>query len=130
MAMAPGQGRLEVGAGPGEPDTGDGDGDGDGLGVADPDGVAERDGVGERLGCGLRHGLGWERTGLGADDVGPGKGFVTPVGWGAGTCGGRTRMYSASTPRNRPVSTTVEVRGRLLMRRLRSRGRCPGRRRR
>ena len=121
-----------MGVRPGEPDTGDGDGDGLGVadrdGVCDTDGVAERDGVGERLGRGLCDGLG-ERAGLGADGVGLGTEVGVPVGWAATrTDGGRTRMYSANTPRNTTASTMVEVRGRLLMRRPRSRGRCRGRR--
>ena len=119
-----------MGVRPGEPDTGDGDGLGVAAmdGAADTDGVAERDGVGERLGRGLCDGLG-ERTGLEADGVGLGTEVWVPVGWSAAVTGtGRTRMYSASTPRNTTASTMVEVRGRLLMRRLRSRGRCGGRR--
>jgi len=128
-AVAPDQGRLEVGDGPGEPDTGDDDE----LGVAATVGVAERDGVGERLGRGLCDGLG-ERAGLEADGVGLGTEVWVPVGWSAAVTGtGRTRMYSASTPRNATASTMVEVRGRLLtrclllMRCLRSGGRCGGR---
>jgi hypothetical protein len=129
-AMAPDQGRLEVDDGPGEPDVADGDGldVADTEGVADTGGVAERDGVGERLGRGLRDGPG-ERAGLGADGVGLGPEVGLPAGWAAAGIGaGRTRMYSASTPRNMTASTMVEVRGHLLMRHLRSRGRCGGRR--
>jgi hypothetical protein len=128
-AVAPDQGRLEVGDGPGEPDTGDDDELGVAAteGVADAVGVAERDGVGERLGRGLRDGLG-ERAGLEADGVGRGTEVWVPVGWSAAVTGtGRTRMYSASTPRNTTASTMVEVRGRLLTRCLRSGGRCGGR---
>jgi hypothetical protein len=129
-AMAPDQGRVEVGDGPGEPDTGDGEGLGvaDTEGVADTGGVAERDGVGERLGRGLRDGPG-ERAELETDGVGLGPEVGLPADWtAAGICTGRTRMYSANTPRNMTASTMVEMRGRLLMRRLRSRGRCRGRR--
>ena len=100
--MAPDQGRVEVGDDPGEPDTGDGDGLGvaDTEGVADTGGVAERDGVGERLGRGLRDGPG-ERAGLEADGVGLGPEVGLPADWAAAGIGtGRTRMYSASTPRN------------------------------
>jgi hypothetical protein len=126
-----------VGAGPADPDTGDGDGLGvtDADDVADADGVAERDWLGERLGRGrcdsLGDGLG-ERTGLGADGVGLGTVAGVPAGWvaAAGTGVGRTRKYSASTPRKTAVSTMVEVRGRLITRHPRSRARCRGRRRR
>lgn len=119
-----------MGVRPGEPDTGDGDGLGaaDRDGAADTDSVAEPDGVGERLGRGVRDGLG-ERDGLEADGVGLGTEVGVPADWAAtGTGTGRTRMYSANTPRNTTASTMVEVRGRLLMRRPRSRGRCRGRR--
>jgi hypothetical protein len=119
-----------VGVRPGEPDTGDGDGLGVAAmdGAADTDGVAERDGVGERLGRGLCDGLG-ERDGLETDGVGLVGEVGVPADWPASwTDTGRTRMYSANTPRNRTASTMVEVRGRLLIRRLRSRGRCRGRR--
>jgi hypothetical protein len=129
-AVAPDQGRLEVGDGPGEPDAGDGDGldVADTEGVADTGGVAERDGVGERLGRGLRDAPG-ERAGLRADGVGLDTEIGVPADWAAaGICAGRTRKYSASTPRNMTASTMVEVRGHLLMRHLRSRGRCRGRR--
>ena len=104
--MAPDQGRLEVGDGPGEPDTGDGDalGVADTEGVADTGGVAERDGVGERLGRGLRDGPG-ERAGLGADGVGLDTEVGLPAdGAAAGIGTGRTRRYSANTPRNMTAS--------------------------
>jgi hypothetical protein len=120
-----------VGAGPTELEIAEGDGLGvtDNEGEGDPDGVADRDGVGDRLGRGVRDGAG-ERAGLGgANGVLPGAGAGLLAGCtAAGTGVGRTRTYSASTPRNTAISTMVEVRGRLLTRHLRSRGRCPGRR--
>jgi hypothetical protein len=106
-------------------------GDPDGVGVADR--VDERDGVGERLGRGLREGRG-DGDGVYADAVGLGVVTGVTTVWAAGAGTGRTRMYSASTARNRPLSTMVEIRGRLpsrcLMRRLPSRGRYRGRPRR
>lgn len=107
----------------------DTDGAGDPDGVAERDRAGERDGAGERLGRDVRDGTG-ERAGMrGADDVVLGAGAGLLAGCtAAGTGVGRTRMYSASTPRNAAISTMVEVRGRLLTRRLRSPGRCPGRR--
>ena len=90
---------------------------GDGLSVLV--GVAVRDGAGDH------------------DRVGVGAGVLTgPVGVGVGFAGvpavagdaGRTTTYKASTPRNSPMSTMVDVRGRPLMTRLPSRGRCQARR--
>lgn len=46
-------------------------------------------------------------------------GWAGPAGASTGRTG-RTRMYRASTARNSPLSTMVEVRGRPLMRHLRS----------
>ena len=92
------------------------------------EGDGEADGEAERLGCGVRDGLG-DRVGLGADGVrlgvaaGPEAGGAALAG--AGT--GRTRKYSASTVRNTTASTMVEMRGRMLFRRLMTRLRSAGR---
>ena len=58
--------------------------------------------------------------------VGLSRGWTDP----AGAVVGLTHMYSTNTATNRPMSTSVETRGRLLMRHLRSRGPCRGRPRR
>ena len=90
-----------------------------GGGLAVLVGVAVRDGAGDHV------------------RVGVGNGVLTgPVGVGVGFAGvpavagdaGRTTTYKASTPRNSPMSTMVDVRGRHLMTRLPSPGRCQARR--
>ena len=118
------------------------------YGVGDPAGVANDDplGAGEGEPDGVTDGLG-VRDGLGDGEDGDGDGGREtgdgelgaglevpgfPPGWDApaGADTGRTRMYSASTARNRPEMTRVEVRGRPLMRHPRWPGRCQGRPRR
>lgn len=99
--------------------------------VTGREGVAERDDCGEGDECGVRDALG-DQVEAGPGGVGAGVvvelyagGAVVP---GAGT--GRTRKYTASTARNRMVSTMVEVRGLLVVRltgRPRPAGRCRGR---
>jgi hypothetical protein len=79
-----------------------------GDGLAGPEGLAVRDGLGDRDGVGVADGV----TG-GTEVAGACVGLT--AGWTAGAGTGRTRMYRASTPRNRPVSTSVEVRGRPVM---------------
>ena len=92
------------------------------AGVAD--GLTVCDWLGDRLG------LGEVLVGadVGAVEEGLVAFWVEPAGATVGT--GRTRMYSASTARNSPEITRVEVRGRPLMRHPRSPGRCRGRPRR
>ncbi len=99
---------------------GDTDGvpDGGGLSVGEPVGVGDWVGRGGCDELGDLVGLGAGPEGLGVEE-GLVAGWTTPAG--AGT--GRTRMYSASTARNRPLITSVEVRGRPLMRHPRSPGR-------
>jgi hypothetical protein len=102
----------------------DGDGEGDGLGGGDPS-------VGEGLALGLGVGEAAPGDGLGLGRlvrVGPG---LVRYGCGVGLAAGgevaggestppdpvtedtgRTTSHSANTPRNRAVSTRVEVRGR------------------
>src|SRR5215472_13564015 len=102
--------------------------------------IAEVVGVGVPLGCGagrLADGRG-DCAGLGdrvavGDTVGEGDGLAgLTVGCTipAGADTGRTRTYRASTARNSPMSTRVEVRGRPVMRRSRWRVRCRAQRRR
>ena len=104
---------------------------GDSLGVADPVGVGDAVGVAEWLGVrdgladGDRTGLGTDRTGVGTELEGSGR-CCSPADVGTG----RTRMYSASTARNRPEMTSVEVRGRPVTRHPRWPGRYRGRPRR
>ena len=100
------------------------------VGVLLDDGLADRAGLAERAGLAVRVGAGeYDRVGVGAGVLtGPvcaGVGFggsVVPAG------AGRTTRYRANTPANSPMSTMVEVRGRLLMTRSRSPGRCQARR--
>lgn len=95
------------------------------------DALADRVGDGDRVGPGRRvldgrAGLGHvaglrDHAGLG--DAGAVLGV--PCAFPAGVAvAGRTTMYSASTARNSPATTRVEVRGRPVTRRSRSRGRC------
>jgi hypothetical protein len=86
-------------------DAADGEGPGPDS-VGDGDGLVG-DGVGEWLVC---RGVG-VGVGVCADwcvAVGLGAGAGDPVAWGS-----RTYRYRANTARNSPVSTTVDVRGRL-----------------
>ena len=104
-------------------------GTGEAVGVAEPLGVADGVTDGDRDGEGDRVRVGTDRVGLGAAvDVGLWVAFGCTGAAGTGT--GRTRMYSARTPRNKPEMIKVEVRGRPLTRRLRWTGRYRGRRRR
>jgi hypothetical protein len=103
------------------------------AGVTEPVGVAEgradRDRDGEDEGV---------RDGFGEVVVGWGHAVGVEVGWtfdwpALADCGGGTggsRKYNASTARNRPEMTSVEVRGRPLTRHPRWPGRCRGRPRR
>jgi hypothetical protein len=109
----------------------------DPLGTADADGTTEPLGVadgltdGERDGEGDRVGVGRDRVGVGVTvgvELGVTAGWTVAAGTGTGT--GRTRMYSASTARNKPETIRVEVRGRPFTRRLRWTGRYRDRRRR
>ena len=109
----------------------DAPGEADPVGATEPLGVADGLTDGDRDGEGVRDGLGTDRVGLG-DQVGDELGWTldwpVPADTDAGT--GRNRMYSASTARNRPEMTRVEVRGRPLTRHPRSPGRYRGRPRR
>jgi hypothetical protein len=110
--------------------VGDAAPDTDGLGpdvVGDGDGLVA-EGVGERLAPR------WVGVGL-AVCVGRGvaAGVVADEADAVSADGGRTHSQRASTARNSPLSTRVEVRGRLplkLMKHPRSRARCRVRRRR
>jgi hypothetical protein len=99
----------------------------DPLGTADAGAVTEPLGVADGLTDRERVGEG-DRVGVGVDCVGVGV-TVGAVDVAAGcTCAagtgiGRTRMYSASTARNKPEMIRVEVRGRRLTRHLRWTGR-------
>jgi hypothetical protein len=108
-------------------DTLDGAGLGVSLGWGDDELGAGRvgDGDGERLADVEGDGLG-DRVVGGAELVGVDVELdpVWPEFVDAG--GGQTQMYNANTPTNSPMSTRVEVRGRLLTRHLLSRGRCQG----
>ena len=90
-----------------------------GDGLADRVGLAVCDGVGEYDRVGVGAGVVTGPVGVGVCFAG---GSVVPAG------AGRTTTYKASTPTNNPKSTMVEVRGRLLMTRSRSRGPCQARR--
>jgi hypothetical protein len=85
------------------------------------------DGFAERLAGADGDGVG-DRVTRGAESVGVGVGLGPD--WAGPAGGGHTQMYKANTATNSPMSTNVEVRGCLLTRRLRSRGRCRGRPRR
>jgi hypothetical protein len=100
-----------------------------GVGVPDGDGLAVRVGLAVREGLGDRDGVGTgeDLTG-GAGVVDVGAGFACRVCCTMPADTGRTRMYSASTARNSPIMTRVEVRGRAVTARSRSRGRCRVRR--
>jgi hypothetical protein len=100
-------------------------GTGEAVGAAEPLGVTDGLTDGERDGEGDRDGVGTDRVGLG---VAVGVGLAFGCTDAAGT--GRTRMYSASTARNKPEMIRVEVRGRPLTRHPRWTGRYRGRRRR
>jgi hypothetical protein len=108
-------------------------GDGVAAGAVAPSvgaGVSLGDGLAVLVGAAVCDGAGDH------DRVGVGNGVTGPVGVGVGFAGvpavagdaGRTTTYKASTPRNSPMSTMVDVRGRPLMTRLPSRGRCQARR--
>ena len=98
-----------------------------GVGVPDGDGLAVCVGLAEWLG--VRDGVGaGDGLTAGAGVVDVGAGFACRVCWTVLADPGRTRMYSASTARNSPMMTKVEVRGRTVMRRSQSRGRCRARR--
>jgi hypothetical protein len=107
----------------------------DPLGTEDAGAVTERLGVangltdGERVGEGDRDGVGTDRVGLGVT-VGVELGVAAGCTVAAGTGTGRTRMYSASTARNKPEMIRVEVRGLRLTRHPRWTGRYRDRRRR
>jgi hypothetical protein len=95
-----------------------------GEGLADRDGLAVRDGVGDSVGVGARVGAeGGVTTGVDGAGLALPAGCTEPAGGTELAGSGRTSTYSTSTPRNAPMSTMVEVRGRLLMRRPRSPGR-------
>jgi hypothetical protein len=108
-AGALGVGVVSVGAGvavavwPGEGEVPVGDG------LADREGLVVGDELGDRCGAGE---YGPVRTGsvLGAGVV------LTGAGWTvtAASVTGRTQMYSANTPTNSAMSTSVEVRGRAV----------------
>jgi hypothetical protein len=85
-----------------------GDGVPERVGLGDRVGVAVRDGRVVRVGAGVYAGEG------GAAGVAWGDaGFpVDPVVWVVTAVTGRTRIQSASTARNSPTRTRVEVRGR------------------
>ncbi len=83
--------------------------------MTEPLGVADGLTDGERVGEGDRVGVGTDRVGVG-DTVGDELGVTADGTVAAGTGIGRTRMYSASTARNKPEMIRVEVRGRRFTR--------------
>jgi hypothetical protein len=101
----------------------------DAVGTTEPLGVADGLTDGERDGEGDRVGVGRDRVGVGVT-VGVWVGVTAGCTVAAGTGIGRTRMYSASTARNKPAMIRVEVRGRRFTRHSRWAGRYRDRRRR
>jgi hypothetical protein len=110
-ALGVGVGVVSVGAGvavavwPGEEEVPVGDGLAGREGLVLGDERGDRCGAGEygRVRAGTVSGAGVVLTGAGA-------------GWTvtAASVTGRTQMYSANTPTNSPMSTSVEVRGRAV----------------
>ena len=89
------------------------------VGLGDRVGVAVRDGLAVRVGAGVYLGEGGAAGVVGVDTEFP----VEPV-WAGAAVTGRTRIQSASTARNSPMRTRVEVRGRAITGRSPSPGRC------
>jgi hypothetical protein len=104
-------------------------GTGDAVGVAELLGLADGMTDGDRDGEGDRDGVGVDRVRVGVA-VGVELWVTAGCTDAAGTCGGRTRKYSARMARNRPERIAVDFRGRPLTRHPRWPGRCRGRRRR